>query len=96
MKNEPITGSHVRLRKSFGRTQVSIDIPNLITLQNTSYANFLQADVAPEKRKNIGLQAIFNSVFPISDYNQTVSLEFVKYHWSHPKYDIQECRQRDI
>ena len=96
MKNESITGSHVRLRKSFGRTQVSIDIPNLITLQNTSYANFLQADVAPEKRKDIGLQAIFNSVFPISDYNQTVSLEFVKYHLSHPKYDIQECRQRDM
>ena len=96
MKNESITGSHVRLRKSFGRTQVSIDTPNLITLQNTSYANFLQADVAPEKRKNIGLQAIFNSVFPISDYNQTVSLEFVKYHLSHPKYDIQECRQRDM
>ena len=96
MKDMAITGSHVRFRKSFGRTQVSIDIPNLITLQNTSYENFLQADVAPEKRKNEGLQAIFNSVFPISDYNQTVSLEFVKYHLSHPKYDIQECRQRDM
>ena len=96
MKDTAITGSHVRLRKSFGRTQVSIDVPNLITLQNTSYENFLQADVAPEKRQNVGLQAIFNSVFPISDYNQTVSLEFVKYQLSHPKYDIQECRQRDM
>ena len=91
-----VTGSHLRFRKSFGRTRVSVEIPNLITLQNTSYKNFLQQDTDPEKRKDAGLEGIFKSVFPISDYNQTVSLEFVKYDLSHPKYDIQECRQRDM
>ena len=96
MKGALVTGSHIRLRKSFGKAQASIDIPNLITLQNSSYANFLQKDTDPENRKDEGLQAIFKSVFPISDYNRTVSLEFVKYHLSHPKYDIQECRQRDM
>ena len=96
MKERPITGSSLRFRKSFGQSKVSIDIPNLITLQNNSYKNFLQRDVAPEEREDLGLQAIFKSVFPIYDYNNTVSLEFVKYTLVHPKYDIKECRQRGM
>ena len=96
MKERPITGSDLRFRKSFGRSKVSIEIPNLITLQNNSYERFLQRDILPEKRQDTGLQAIFKSVFPVYDYNDTVSLEFVKYSLTHPKYDIKECRQRGM
>ena len=74
--------------------KVPVEVPNLINLQRASYEKFLQKDVPPEKRENIGLQAIFKSVFPISDYNNTVSLEFVEYNLSHPKYDIRECMQK--
>ena len=96
MKKISITGSNLRLRKSFGSMKTSIEIPNLIHLQNSSYEKFLQKDVPAEKRENIGLQSIFQSVFPISDYNGTISLEFVKYSLSHPKYDVQDCLQRGM
>lgn len=94
MKKLSLTGSHLRFRKSFGSMRVPVEIPNLINLQRASYEKFLQKDVPPDKRENIGLQAIFKSVFPISDYNNTVSLEFVEYNLSHPKYDIRECMQK--
>ncbi len=94
MKKRFLTGSHLRFRKSFGSTRKFVDVPNLIHLQSHSYKKFLQKDVPPEKRKNIGLQAIFKSVFPVSDYNNTVSLEFVHYSLSHPKYDVRECLQK--
>ena len=96
MKHTSLTGSALRLRKSFGRIPSAFDVPNLIGLQKQSYENFLQKDVPPNERKNIGLQSIFKSVFPISDYNNKVSLEFVKYRLFHPKYDVKECRQRGM
>ena len=88
--------SKLKLRKSFGKIKSDFHIPNLIELQKKSYEKFLQKDVDPGKRNNQGLQAVFNSVFPISDYKQTVSLEFVKYTLQHPKYDVDECRQRKM
>ena len=94
MKKQSLTGSHLRFRKSFGTMIKSVEVPNLIHLQKSSYEKFLQKDVSPEKRENIGLQSIFKSVFPVSDYNNTVSLEFVQYSLSHPKYDIRECLQK--
>ena len=94
MKKISLTGSHLRFRKSFGTMTKFVEVPNLIQLQNSSYKKFLQKDVPPEKRENIGLQAIFKSVFPISDYNNTMSLEFVQYNLSHPKYDVRECLQK--
>ena len=94
MKRQSLTGSNLRFRKSFGTMKHSVEVPNLINLQNSSYQKFLQKDVSPEKREDFGLQAIFKSVFPISDYNNTVSLEFVQYNLSHPKYDIRECLQK--
>ena len=63
MKKRSLTGSHLRFRKSFGSMKKSVEIPNLINLQSSSYQKFLQKDVPPEKRENIGLQAIFKSVF---------------------------------
>ena len=94
MKKQSLTGSKLRFRKSFGTMKKSVEVPNLIHLQRSSYEKFLQKNVSPEKRENTGLQAVFKSVFPISDYNNTVSLEFVQYSLSHPKYDVRECLQK--
>jgi DNA-directed RNA polymerase subunit beta len=85
-----------RLRKDFSKIERIIDIPNLIDIQNRSFERFLQADAAPDKRENVGLQAVFNSVFPIRDFNDTASLEFVRYALEKPKYDVQECLQRGM
>jgi len=71
-----------------------MDVPDLIEVQKRSYSLFLQDHLASDKRESIGLQAAFESVFPISDFNETLSLEFVDYSLGEPKYDIMECLQR--
>ena len=96
MSKAPITASNLRLRKSFGRVANAVEVPNLIELQKYSYENFLQKDVDPDRRKDIGLQGVFKSVFPIQDYKGVVQMEFVKYTLQYPVYDIDECRQRKI
>ncbi|MGC9325513.1 MAG: DNA-directed RNA polymerase subunit beta [Desulfomonilia bacterium] len=83
-------------RKSFARRQTLLDIPDLVELPKKSYSTFLQMDVAPEKRRNIGLQAVFKSVFPIKDFNEDASLEFVEYRLGESKYDIEECIQKGL
>ncbi len=88
--------NNFRVRKSFAKIQKIIDIPNLINIQKQSYEKFLQADVPPEKREDIGLQGVFKSVFPIRDFNETSSLEFVSYDLAKPKYDVDECHQRGM
>lgn len=96
MGNTPITASNVRMRRSYARTQGLIDIPNLIELQKRSYEEFLQKDSDPDRRGLAGLNGVFKSVFPISDFNNTASLEFVSYTLEPPKYDVDECRQRGM
>ncbi len=88
--------NNFRVRKSFAKIQKIIDIPNLINIQKQSYEKFLQADTSPEKRDDVGLQGVFKSVFPIRDFNETSSLEFVSYHLEKPKYDVDECHQRGM
>jgi DNA-directed RNA polymerase subunit beta len=83
-------------RKDFSTVKTIIDTPPLMKLQTNSYDEFLQKDVPIAKRENIGLQAVFNSVFPIFDFNKTVSLEFVSYALEEPKYTVKECRQRGL
>jgi len=83
-------------RKSFASTPAVLETPPLMKLQVNSFEDFLQRDVPPAKRKNAGLQAVFNSVFPIHDFNKTVSLEFVSYALEEPKYSVKECRQRGL
>ena len=83
-------------RKNFAKIKAKLEIPSLIDIQKRSYAKFLQADVDPEKREALGLQGVFLSVFPIKDYNETASLEFVSYHLDRPKYDVDECRSRGM
>ncbi len=96
MERTPFTASNIRIRKSFGNNKNVIDIPNLIELQKSSYEAFLQREVDPDRRSNTGLQGVFKSVFPISDFNNTASLDFVSYHLEPPKYDVDECRQRGM
>ncbi|MBX7097048.1 MAG: DNA-directed RNA polymerase subunit beta [Myxococcaceae bacterium] len=92
----PTLQNNFRVRKTFGKIQKIIDIPNLINIQKQSYEKFLQADIPPEKREDVGLQGVFKSVFPIRDFNETSSLEFVSYHLDKPKYDVDECHQRGM
>src|ERR1700741_659146 len=88
--------NNLRFRRHFGKIKRIIDIPNLIDIQKRSYDEFLQADAAPEARKDLGLQGVFKSVFPIKDFNETASLEFVGYSLGTPKYDVEECHQRGM
>jgi len=92
----PTVQNNFRVRKSFAKIQKIIDIPNLINIQKQSYEKFLQADIAPDKREDVGLQGVFKSVFPIKDFNETSSLEFVSYHLEKAKYDVDECHQRGM
>ena len=91
-----ITAKDLRLRKSYAKIAKVIDIPDLINIQKQSYEKFLQWDVPPDERDDVGLQGIFKSVFPIRDFNKTSSLEFVEYQLETPKYDVDECRQRGM
>jgi DNA-directed RNA polymerase subunit beta len=92
----PTLQNNFRTRKSFAKINKVIEIPNLINIQKLSYEKFLQADVPPEKREDVGLQAVFKSVFPIRDFNETSLLEFRNYNLEKPKYDVDECRQRGM
>ena len=91
-----LLSGHPIVRLNFSKIEKIMDIPNLINVQRASYENFLQKDVAPENREDIGLQAVFKSVFPIRDFNETASLEFVSYSLGEPKYEVDECRQRGM
>src|SRR6187549_1128213 len=86
--------NNFRVRKSFAKLKKVIDIPNLIDIQKRSYDKFLQIDIPTDKREDIGLQGVFKSVFPIKDFSETSSLEFVSYNLEKPKYDVDECRAR--
>ena len=85
-----------RIRRSFGRIPKVLDMPNLIEVQKYSYDQFLQADEPDGGREDIGLQAVFKSVFPIDDFAKTSRLEFVSYEFEQPKYDVEECQQRGM
>ncbi len=84
------------LRRSFGKIQKIIDIPNLIEMQKESYDRFLQKGVEPEDRMEVGLQGAFRSVFPIQDFSGTSSLEFVRYSFEDSKYSEEECLSKGM
>jgi DNA-directed RNA polymerase subunit beta len=88
--------SRKRIRKSFGKIKSSFSMPNLIEVQKNSYDAFLQIDLPVEQRTETGLQGVFKSIFPINDFSGTSTLEFVKYEFDKPKYDVEECIQRDL
>jgi DNA-directed RNA polymerase subunit beta len=84
----------VRERKDFSRIPTILDIPDLIEIQKRSYDNFLQKDIATDKRKEAGLQSAFKSVFPIYDFNETSMVDYLGYTLGEPKYTVWECLQR--
>jgi DNA-directed RNA polymerase subunit beta len=86
-----------RFRKNFGRIPEVAVMPNLIEVQKSSYDDFLMIKEPPGGRPDDqGLQAVFKSVFPISDFSGRATLEFVRYDFDPPKYDVEECMQRDM
>src|SRR5215203_3713650 len=95
MAQQTFTGRK-RVRKFFGQIKEVAEMPNLIEVQKASYDQFLQIEEPTGGRPDEGLQAVFKSVFPISDFSNTSMLEFVRYEFEPPKYDVDECRQRDL
>ncbi|MCP4382645.1 MAG: DNA-directed RNA polymerase subunit beta [Hyphomicrobiales bacterium] len=85
-----------RVRKFFGSIREVAEMPNLIEVQKASYDHFLLVDEPEGGRGDDGLQAVFKSVFPISDFSNSALLEFVRYDFEPPKYDVDECRQRGM
>jgi DNA-directed RNA polymerase subunit beta len=86
----------LRLRRDYSQFKTIQDVPNLIQIQSASYERFHQANLQVDAREDFGLQAVFKSVFPIRDYNDTASLEFVSYEFGEPKYDVNECHERGM
>ena len=85
-----------RVRKFFGHIKEVAEMPNLIEVQKASYDQFLLVDEPEGGRPDEGLQSVFKSVFPISDFAGTALLEFVKFEFEQPKFDVDECRQRGM
>src|SRR5579859_4485136 len=85
-----------RIRKSFGRIPEAVQMPNLIEVQRSSYEQFLQRETRSADRRDEGIEAVFKSVFPIKDFNERAVLEYVSYEFEEPKYDVEECVQRDM
>jgi DNA-directed RNA polymerase subunit beta len=90
------TNGHKRLRKMFGRIHEVAEMPNLIEVQKQSYDQFLMVEEPEGGRQDEGLQAVFRSVFPIKDFGERAQLEFVRYAFDPPKYDVEECQQRGM
>src|ERR1700742_96591 len=88
--------SNFRHRTNLGHVESIEEIPNLIDIQKSSYDKFLQSDSSPRDRKEIGLEEVFRSVFPIKDFDGTSELVYVSYNLEKPKYDVDECRQRGM
>ncbi|MEM8628697.1 MAG: DNA-directed RNA polymerase subunit beta [Chlamydiota bacterium] len=85
-----------RVRLSHQNKEEIIDLPNLIEIQVKSYNQFLQADLLPNERKNIGLQEVFQEIFPVKSYDEKTILEFLSYNLGVPKYTPEECIRRGI
>src|SRR5690606_4631625 len=85
-----------RIRRSYGAIREVLEMPNLIEVQKSSYDLFLNSGEADTHTDGEGLQGVFQSVFPVKDFNETATLEFVKYELERPKYDVEECQQRDM
>jgi DNA-directed RNA polymerase subunit beta len=85
-----------RIRKSFGKRDSVLEVPYLLQMQKDAYTAFLQADVAPQKRTIEGLQAAFDSAFPIVSHNGFVEMKFLEYNLAKPAFDVRECQTRGL
>ncbi len=82
-----------KTQRNFGKIRDEFPIPDLTEIQTRSYERFLQADIAPEERKDSGLEGVFREIFPIESYDKTLKLEYIKYDLGKPRYEPDECRQ---
>src|SRR5207344_3139695 len=96
MQQSSSSNGRKRLRKMFGRIHEVAEMPNLIEVQKQSYDQFLMVGEPEGGRPDEGLQAVFRSVFPIRDFGERAQLEFVRYAFEQPKYDVDECQQRGM
>ena len=85
-----------RIRKSFGTRESVLQVPYLLQMQKDAYTAFLQADTAPKKRTHEGLQAAFESAFPIVSHNGFVEMKFIEYNLAKPAFDVRECQTRGL
>ncbi|MCB2149802.1 MAG: hypothetical protein KDE06_00340, partial [Rhodobacteraceae bacterium] len=85
-----------RIRRYYGKIHEVLEMPNLIEVQKSSYDLFLRSGDGPKAADGEGIQGVFQSVFPIKDFNEHAILEFVKYELEKPKYDVDECQSRDM
>ncbi|HMW30959.1 MAG TPA: DNA-directed RNA polymerase subunit beta, partial [Plasticicumulans sp.] len=85
-----------RIRKDFGKRPSILEVPYLLEIQIDSYREFLQADLPPEARREVGLHAAFRSVFPITSYSGNAQLEYVSYELGEPVFDVRECQLRGL
>ena len=84
-----------RVRKNFGKLKEVSKFPNLIEIQKKSYEEFLLEGSNPSERPDKGLQKVFKSVFPLEDFSGSARIEYIEYDFQSPKFDVDECRQRD-
>ncbi|WP_134680198.1 DNA-directed RNA polymerase subunit beta [Paracoccus ravus] len=85
-----------RIRRYYGNIREVLEMPNLIEVQKSSYDLFLRSGEGEQHQDGEGIHGVFQSVFPIKDFNETATLEFVKYELERPKYDVDECQARDM
>ena len=87
------------IRKNFGKLKEILSIPNLIEVQKKSYKQFLESKASRES-KNLrlqkGLDRVFKSIFPIEELSDKATLEYLSFRLEKPKFDVEECRQRDL
>ena len=83
-------------RKNFAKLKEIYRLPNLLDLQLLSYTEFLQIDIPTNERKNIGLEEVFNEIFPIESFDRQVRIDFMSYTLGKPKYEVEECRRRSM
>jgi len=85
-----------RIRKDFATQASMLDVPYLLSLQKSSYHDFIQLDKKPNDRVAMGLHSAFKSVFPIKGVAGTADLDYVSYHLGQPEFDVKECKQRGV
>ena len=84
------------VRRSYGKIPEVLDLPDLVEIQRRSYDDFLQRDVKPEERANVGLESVFREMLHAEDFSGTASIEYLSYDLGRPKYDINECQDRGM
>ena len=84
------------LRHTFGELSDTVNMPNLIAIQRSSYQQFLDSKIEANKKNDIGIDEALKSIFPVKDYAGRMSLKYISYKLDRPKYDVIECRQRGL